>query len=394
MSSTASDARHTRQWLKWAGVAVGLAVLVVAAWAIAQDLRAVSWSQVQHAVKSTPPMALLLATLALVVSLIVASTFDSLGFAALGKPTPWSRTRLPSVLAFALANGGAPGLAVASGLRYRAYGAAGLSGAEIALLSGVVAAIGLVGGLGLVGVGAAGELVAAAAAAHIPKGFAIVLALIGLKALAVYLLAPSIGVVKPFLPARKVRLGIIVASSLEWTAAACILYLVLPSEQRGPLLHFLPVFGLAGLLGAASGLPGGVGAFDAVLLAILGPRIGVAEVAGALLLYRLIYVLGPLLAAAVIGASLSVSGRARSAAVELWDAAAPRIFGVLTFLSGVVMLVSAATPSAVSRLHLLAPLAPSGLVTPRISSPASRPWPCCSWLSDWVRAFGALLSSP
>ena len=362
MSPTASDARHTRQWLKWAGVAVGLAVLAIAAWAIAQELRAVSWAQVQHAVKSTPPMALLLAMLALVVSLVVASTFDSLGFAALGKPTPWSRTRLPSVLAFALANGGAPGLAVASGLRYRAYGPAGLSGAEIALLSGVVAAIGLVGGLGLVGVGAAGELVAAAAAAHIPKGFAIVLALIGLKALAVYLLAPSIGVLKPFLPAHKVRLGIIAASFLEWTAAACILYLVLPAEQRGPLLHFLPVFGLAGLLGAASGLPGGVGAFDAVLLAILGPRIGVAEVAGALLLYRLIYVLGPLLAAAVIGASLSLSGKARSAALELWDAAAPRIFGVLTFLSGVVMLVSTATPDAISRLHLLAPLAPSGLV--------------------------------
>ena len=94
MSPTASDARHTRQWLKWAGVAVGLAVLVIAAWAIAQDLRAVSWAQVQHAVKSTPPMALLLAMVALVVSLSVASTFDSLGFAALGKPTPWSRTRL------------------------------------------------------------------------------------------------------------------------------------------------------------------------------------------------------------------------------------------------------------------------------------------------------------
>jgi phosphatidylglycerol lysyltransferase len=337
-------------------------ILAVAAGVIAQDLRSVSWQQVQGAVRSTPSMALFLAVLALAASLIAASTFDGLGFATLGKPAKWSETRLPSVLAFALANGGAPGLAIASGLRYRAYHTAELGGAQVALLSGVVAAIGLAGGLALVGLGAAGELAAAATAVHLPKGFGIVLALLGLKALAVYFLAPGVGVLKSILPARKVRFGIIAASTAEWTAAACILYLVLPADQRGTLLHFLPVFGLAGLLGAVSGLPGGVGAFDAVILAILGPRVGVAQVAGGLLLYRLIYVLGPLLAAAVIGVALSLSGRVRTAAHEAWDAAAPRVFGGLTFLSGIVMLVSTATPDAAPRLRLLAALAPRGLV--------------------------------
>lgn len=360
--SDSAIAEPSRQWMKWAAVAVSLVILGVAAWVIAQELRAITWQQVQAAITATPPATLMMALAALVVGFAAASTFDSLALATLGKPLPWRRTGLASSLAFALANAGGPGLAVASGVRFRAYRDEGLSGAEVAVMSGVVAVIGLAGGLGLVGIGAAGELAAAAVAAHMPKGVGLVLAVLGLKALAVYLLAPSIGVLKPILPPRPVRLGVVVASTLEWTAAACLLYVLLPEGERGSLLHFLPVFGLAGLLGAVSGLPGGVGAFDAVLLAVLGPRIGAADVAGALLLYRLIYILGPLLAAAVIGSLASLSPRARTGAREVWDAAAPRAFGLLIFLSGAVMLVSVATPDAAARLRLLTPLAPQGLV--------------------------------
>lgn len=352
----------TRRWLKWAGVVVGLVVLGVAAWTIAGDLRDVTWRQVQAAADATPPQALLLAILALAASMVCASSFDSLGLATIGAPASWRKTWLPSLLAFSLGNAGAPGLAAASGLRYRAYRSETLGGTQIALLSGAVAAIGLSGGLGLVGLGAAGDLAAAASAAHLPGGVGVVLALLGLKAVAAYLLAPSAGPLKAVLPPRRIRLGIIAASTLEWAFAACILYVLLPTDQRGPLLHFLPVFGLAGFLGALSGLPGGVGAFDAVLLAILGPRIGVAETAGALMIYRLIYVVGPLIAAAVIGAAGSLSHRARGAAQEAWRAVAPRVFGALSFASGLVMLVSVVTPDAAARLRILTPLAPQGLV--------------------------------
>ena len=351
-----------RPWLKWAGIVAALTVLGVAIWAIAQDLRSITWRDVQNAAVAVHPLALATAIGALGLSLLSASTFDSLGLAAMAKPLPWSRTRLPSGLAFALANAGGPGLALASGLRWRAYRDEGLSGTEVAVLSGVVAVIGLCGGLSLVGIGAAGALTAAVETVHLPRSVGIVLALLGLKALVAYLLAPSVGILKPVLPARRVRLGIVAASTAEWTAAACIFYVLLPAEQRGSLLSFLPIFGLAGLLGAVSGLPGGVGAFDAVMLAILGARVGVAPVAGALLLYRLIYVFGPLLLAAAVGGVGGLNSRARNRLGEVWLAAAPRIFALLVFLSGVVMLASAATPEATARLRFLKPLAPSALI--------------------------------
>lgn len=358
----AKEAREHPVWIRWLGIAVGLAVLGFATLFIAQDLKSVTWAEVTAAAGATPAPMLAGAVLALCVSLLAASSFDALALACIGKAQSWGRTALPSTLAFALANAGAPGLAVAGGLRFRAYQDADLGGTQIALVSAIVAGIGLAGGFALVGIGAAGSLGDAAAAAHIPRAFGIVLALAGLKLLASFLLAPRWSLLKTILPSRRVRLGIVLASTIEWLAAATILYLLLPTETRGPLLHFLPLFGLAGLIGAMSGLPAGLGAFDAIVLAVLGPRLGPAPVAAALLLYRAVYVIGPLLAAAIVGATLSVSRRAFAQVQSAWEGIAPPLFAALTFLAGVVMLVSVATPDAGHRLALLSPLAPAGLV--------------------------------
>ena len=358
-------------WLRWIGPAVGIAIFLIAAVAIGGELRHVSWREVEGAATTTPFVALMLALGMLVVSLAAASTFDGLALASLGKTANWRRTWQPSMLAFALANAGAPGLAMAGGIRFRAYQPDGLSGGDVALVSALSAVIGLVGGLVLVSLAAAGALADIAAEAHLPHWVGLVLAVVGLKLLAAYLLAPRAGWLRRFLPDRKTRLMIILASAVEWMAAAAILYVLLPEASRGDLIHYLPVFGMAGLLGAVSGLPGGLGAFDAIIIAALGPRIGTAEVVGALLLYRLVYVIGPLLVAGgltvVIGiashARTAAGGRAMEAGEAVWREVAPPLFGLLTFVAGVVTLLSVATPDGAGRLRMLAQLAPEGLIS-------------------------------
>ncbi|HYC96833.1 bifunctional lysylphosphatidylglycerol flippase/synthetase MprF [Brevundimonas sp.] len=360
--------RPRRAWIAWAEAAVAILIFSIAAYAIGRDLRGVAWPQIEGALGSVPPDGLVVALLALAASLVASSTYDSLGLAALGKPAPWRVTRLTSGIAFVLANVGAAGLAGASAARFRAYQGLGLAGAETVILSAVVAGTGLIGGLALVGLGAAGSLSQIAATAHLPGVLGLALAIFGLKGLASFLLAPRIGFLRGLLPARRVRLGMVLASSAEWTAAACILYVLLPAETRGPLLQFLPVFGLAGLVGAVSGLPGGIGPFDAVVLAVLGPRVGAAETAAALLAYRLVYVVTPLLlvagaiAASATRGGLARGGRRLTELRQTWMAVAPAAFAVLTFAAGVLMLVSVATPEEASRLKLLARLAPPGLV--------------------------------
>jgi phosphatidylglycerol lysyltransferase len=366
----ANPARGPAPWFRWVGPVAGIAIFLLAAVAISGALRHVSWREVEAAATATPLSGLILALAALVVSLAAASTFDGLALTSLGRTVGWRRSWQPSMLAFALANAGAPGLAMAGGIRFRSYQADGLSGGDVALVSAMAAVIGLVGGLVLVSLAAAGALADIAAEAHLPHWVGLVLAIVGLKLLAAYLLAPRAGWLRRFLPDRKTRLVIVLASAVEWMAAAAILFVLLPEASRGDLLHYLPVFGMAGLLGAVSGLPGGLGAFDAIIIAALGPRVGTAEVVGALLLYRLVYVVGPLLLAGgltvIIGLRAhgrsAAGGRAMEAGDAVWREVAPPLFGLLTFAAGVVTLLSVATPDGVGRLRMLARLAPEGLI--------------------------------
>lgn len=365
-----ASGRDQRQWLRWAGPVVGTVVFLVAAVVISGELRQVSWREVEAAATATPLTSMVLALTALVVSLGAASSFDRLALASLGRSASWRKTWQPSMLAFALANAGAPGLALAGGIRFRAYQADRLSGADVALVSALSAIVGLIGGLVLVSLAAAGALSDIAAQAHLPHWVGLLMAIFGLKILAAYLLAPRAGWLRRFLPDRRTRSVIVLASAAEWMAAATILYVLLPAASRGDLLHYLPVFGMAGLLGALSGLPGGLGAFDAIMIAALGPRVGTADVVGALLLYRLVYVVGPLLLAGVLTVAIGLrahgrspaGGRAMEAGEAVWREVAPSLFAMLTFAAGIVTLLSVVTPDGAGRLKMLARLAPEGLI--------------------------------
>lgn len=365
-SSGEPEASRRHRLLRWTGPLAGAAIFGAAAIAISVELRNVSWARVETAAASTPLSALALAFLALLVSLCASSTFDGLALRSLSHNGDWRRTRLTSALAFALANAGPPGVAVAGGARFRAYQNQGLSGGDIAIVSGMAAGVGLIGGLVLMGLGAAGAMADLVTQAHLPHWVGLLVGAFGLKVLASYILVPRFGWLKPFLPTRLTRLAVVAASAVEWTAAATLFYVLLPHAGPAGWLHFLPVFAIAGLLGAVSGLPGGIGAFDAVMIAVLGPRLGTAEVAAALILYRLIYVIGPLVAAGMLtawlGAGAHVSRWTSGIGEAVWREIAPPTFALLTFAAGVVTLVSAATPDAAQRLTLLSALAPQGLV--------------------------------
>lgn len=76
-----------------------------------------------------------------------------------------------------------------------------------------------------------------------------------------------------------------------------MLYLLLP--EAPPFGPFLLVYLLALAAGVLSHVPGGVGVFEAILLAAFADKLGAAPLAAALLLYRMIYVVLPLLIACV-----------------------------------------------------------------------------------------------
>jgi uncharacterized membrane protein YbhN (UPF0104 family) len=101
------------------------------------------------------------------------------------------------------------------------------------------------------------------------------------------------------LPGCRLALLQIVLACADTTIACAILFAVLPSSPDLTYLRTLGIFLAAFTGGLVSGLPGGVGIFDSVLLLGLTFYLPPATVLGAILLFRVLYFLAPAAVAAL-----------------------------------------------------------------------------------------------
>jgi len=113
------------------------------------------------------------------------------------------------------------------------------------------------------------------------------------------------------------------------------------------------------LAGLASQLPGGIGVFETACLLLLKPYFPVPQILGSLAVFRVVYYLLPLVVAAVL---LGGFGLRRH---QVWlrgilhgldsrlSMVAPRLFSLVAFTGGIVLLFSGATPTVPWRLAWL-----------------------------------------
>ena len=133
-------------------------------------------------------------------------------------------------------------------------------------------------------------------------------------------------------------------------------------------LSLVGAFVVGQLLGLASHVPGGVGVFEGTLVVVLRPFLDSAAVLPALLVYRAVYYLLPLtIALFVLVADELHQRRAQAARMSallgrLTDQFTPPILGLFTFLAGVTLLFSNATPAGAERLALLERVLPLGII--------------------------------
>jgi hypothetical protein len=104
------------------------------------------------------------------------------------------------------------------------------------------------------------------------------------------------------LPSPRLTGAQIVVASCEWFIGAFILSLLLPPNSL-PYLHLLGLFLVAHLAGLASQVPGGLGVFESVIIALLPPHIPLEIAAASLILYRCIHNVLPLVTASVLFAT-------------------------------------------------------------------------------------------
>jgi phosphatidylglycerol lysyltransferase len=153
-------------------------------------------------------------------------------------------------------------------------------------------------------------------------------------------------------------------ASLDLVASAGVLYVLLPAMPDFSFAGFIGYYLLAVLAGLVSQVPGGLGVFESVMMVALSSRLRADAVLGALLAYRGIYYLLPL----VIGIALMLVQEVREHARRFQPVAdilgrtanvlVPNALAFLTFLAGAMLLFSGSTPGLHHRLKFLDTLFP------------------------------------
>ena len=156
-------------------------------------------------------------------------------------------------------------------------------------------------------------------------------------------------------------------STAEWlfSAAAFFVLLGMPLSY---FIIFLSVFLASELFGIISNIPGGLGVFDATFVLLLSiPSISGSEILGALVFYRVIYYLLPLIASYFVygaaEASHSRTGLLEKAGEikDLLSSTPGYFFSSLVFLSGLTAMVISAAPYLMPNYHFVSSIMAPGL---------------------------------
>lgn len=144
----------------------------------------------------------------------------------------------------------------------------------------------------------------------------------------------------------------------KWLAAAGALYVCLGNGIGHSLSWFLAGFVIAHSLGRLSGLPGGIGVFEATCF-VLFVNTNPVDLMVALIAYRGLYFFTPLILSAVITGFMKARpftgqvARGSTKVLDVFELIAPPLYAVLIFLTGGAMLISAATPNSFASLPFL-----------------------------------------
>ncbi|AUG00686.1 hypothetical protein CXQ81_08720 [Pseudomonas sp. 09C 129] len=359
------------------GMVVTLLLFGIALIACRHLLSELDLYALHDSILDVPKPALLGALAATVVGFVILLGYEWSASRYAGVNLPLRTLALGGFTAFAIGN--AIGLSLLSGgsVRYRLYARHGVGAGDVAHMT-LFASLSLGCALPpLAALATLSNLPAASAALRLSEGLlasiaGAVLLLCAILVIGIYRrrlpeqplpdnLLVKAGRRTLRLPGRRLTLLQLLITALDVAAAATVLYLLLP--EAPPFGAFLLVYLLALAAGVLSHVPGGVGVFEAILLAAFADKLGAAPLAAALLLYRLIYVILPMLVACVL---LLINEAQRlfqtRQSLRVASGLAAPILAVLVFLSGVVLLFSGVTPEIDTRLQHIGFLIPHRLV--------------------------------
>jgi uncharacterized membrane protein YbhN (UPF0104 family) len=285
---------------------IGIAAVLLSGWLLFNELKNLSAVDVLDSLAAIPLHRWALAVGATLVAYGALAWYDRIALLHLGKPLGWGFISLVSFTTYALSHNIGASVISGAAVRYRAYSTKGLNAVEIGIL---VALCSFTFGLGTIMLGGfvlIGEPELVARLFDIPEtsgriaGFGLLM-LVGLYVLgSVMRFRPMrIGRYELIYPRPMIVLRQLFAAPIELLGAAGIIYFALPEAGNPGFFVVAGVF--LGSFSAAllSNAPGGLGVLEFVFLKAM-PDVSASDVIAALLVFRLLYLLIPLLFACVV----------------------------------------------------------------------------------------------
>ena len=359
--------------LKALGPVLITCIFLGAVWLLYREISKYSLADIRVSLERISTGKLLASLGLMVVNYAILVGYDWLALVGIGKRLAVSRVTLVSFVGQAVSyNFGA--LLGGSTVRFRFYSAWGFSPMEFVRLVLMLAITFWVGALGLVGaIFIVAPPVIPAELAHFmpttdmrPLGFILFGIAMSYLVVCKFVHKPVHVFGKEFaFPPFKIAVAQALVAGADLIAAGACLYVLLP-DVTVSFIEFLPTYLMGMVAVVLSHVPGGAGVLEVVILHLTtADRQGVLA---ALLCFRVIYYLLPLLIAAVIFAVYEIRSQTQQASGVLHDAGrwmrafSPSIMACAVFAVGTLLCFFVVLPLSSSSAAALAKLEPLGVL--------------------------------
>lgn len=283
----------------------GIFFFILAAAMLWWQLKDYSLYDIVHAIFSIPMINLVAACAACFAGYLALSLYDFLALRYVGGHVTWWKWMLAGMLGFAISNNAGHAVVSGGAIRYRLYTRWRISGGDIVKMltfSGFTFFLGcsaiLILGYFLVPSALLDKSVGASLGINTLFIFCSA-AVLAYFAATVFFRKKSIkiGNLKFQVPTTKTALFQMLLGAADSVLAGLVLYFCLLPFVQIPFGTYIGLFVIAQTTGVFSQVPGGIGVFESIFLLALPETIDKADIFGALLAYRIIYYVLPLIGA-------------------------------------------------------------------------------------------------
>lgn len=356
------------------GIIFVLCIFIGAVYLLCREVSKYSFSELQISVESISYWSLLLSAFLAILNYIILVGYDWLALKGIHKRLPLKKVALVSFVGQAVSyNFGA--LLGGSTIRYRLYSSWGFSPMEIVKLVLMLAITFWVGAFGLAG------LIFMFVPPVIPPELAVYFPTEDIRPLGIVLFVLAAGYLficklihKPVhilgkefsFPPFNIAIAQAIVASADLVAASACLYVLLPEDAGVSFIQFLPTYLMAMVAVVLTHVPGGAGVLEIVIIHLTNTT--PQAILAALLCFRVIYYLIPLIIAAAIYLIYEINQQTQGNIKFLNKIGRyirihiPTIASVIIFTTGIILCFMAVLPVHYYNMKLLEMLFPSWMI--------------------------------